>query len=79
MRVWDNIKKWGRNLMQRASTATGAVRELKDVFEIAGMPASETMFQAFSVPTSTPERASTTMMAASAALRAQSCSPIRRP
>ena len=45
MRVWDNIKKWGRSLMQRAGTATGAVRELKDVFEIAGMPAFQQFYE----------------------------------
>ena len=45
MRVWDNIRKWGRSLMQRAGTATGAVRELKDVFEIAGMPAFQQFYE----------------------------------
>ena len=31
--------------MQRASTATGAVRELKDVFQLAGMPAFQQFYE----------------------------------
>ena len=45
MRVIDRIKDWGRSLMQRASTATGAVHELTDVFEIAGMPAFQQFYE----------------------------------
>ena len=39
MRVWDNIKKWGRGLMQRAASSTGIAREYKTVFELGGVPA----------------------------------------
>ena len=39
MRVWDNIKKWGRGLMQRTASATGIAREFRDIFEIGGVPA----------------------------------------
>ena len=39
MRVWDNIKKWGRGLVQRTATATGIAREYKDIFELGDVPA----------------------------------------
>lgn len=39
MRVWDSIKKWGRGLLNRATTATGLVREYRDIFEVGGVPA----------------------------------------
>ena len=39
MRVWDTIKSWGRNLMQRTANATGIAREFKDIFELGGVPA----------------------------------------
>ena len=39
MRVWDSIKQWGRNLMQRTANATGIAREFKDIFELGGVPA----------------------------------------
>lgn len=39
MRVWDNIKKWGRGLVQKTATATGIAREFKDIFELGGVPA----------------------------------------
>lgn len=39
MRVWDTIKNWGRNLMQRTASATGIAREFKDIFELGGVPA----------------------------------------
>jgi len=45
MRVWDNIKKWGRGLMERAATATGVAREYKDVFELAGVPAYQQFYE----------------------------------
>ena len=39
MRLWDNIKKWGRSLMQRAAEATGVAREFRDIFDVGGVPA----------------------------------------
>ena len=39
MRVWDSIRQWGRNLMQRTASATGIAREFKDIFELGGVPA----------------------------------------
>ena len=39
MKVWDNIKTWGAKLLQRTATATGIARELKDIFELGGVPA----------------------------------------
>lgn len=45
MRVWDNIKKWGRGLMQRTASATGIAREYKDIFEIGGVPAYRQFYE----------------------------------
>lgn len=45
MRVWDNIKKWGRTLMQRTASATGIAREFKDVFELGGVPAYRQFYE----------------------------------
>ena len=44
MRVWDNIKKWGRGLMQRTATATGIAREYKDIFELGDVPAFQQFY-----------------------------------
>lgn len=46
MRVWDTIKNWGRNLMQRAATATGVAHEFKDIFELGGVPAFRAFYEA---------------------------------
>ena len=46
MNVWDNIKNWGRNLMQRAATATGVAHEFKDIFELGGVPAFRAFYEA---------------------------------
>lgn len=45
MKVWDNIKKWGRGLMQRTASATGIAREYKDIFEIGGVPAYRQFYE----------------------------------
>lgn len=45
MRVWDNIKKWGRGLMQRAASSTGIAREYKDIFELGGVPAYQQFYE----------------------------------
>ena len=39
MGLWQNLKDWGRNLMQRTAAATGIAREYKDIFELGGVPA----------------------------------------
>ena len=45
MRVWDNIKKWGRGLLQRTANATGIAREYKDIFELGGVPAYRQFYE----------------------------------
>ena len=39
MNILTTIRNWGRQVMNKVQTATTAVHELKDVFEIAGVPA----------------------------------------
>ena len=45
MKVWDNIKKWGRGLMQRTASATGIAREYKDIFQLGGVPAYQQFYE----------------------------------
>ena len=45
MKVWDNIVKWGRGLMQRTASATGIAREFKDIFELGGVPAYRQFYE----------------------------------
>ena len=39
MKVWNTIKTWGARLLQRTATATGIAREIRDIFELGGVPA----------------------------------------
>ena len=39
MKVWDTIKRWGEQIMQRTANATGIAREFNDIFELGGVPA----------------------------------------
>ena len=45
MRIWDNIKKWGRGLLQRSAAQTGIAREFKDIFEVGGVPAFNEFYE----------------------------------
>ena len=48
MRIWENIKKRWRGLMQRTAGAAGVAREFKDIFELGGVPAFN-QFYAFGI------------------------------
>lgn len=39
MQWFDNLKKWGRNVLMRAGADTGVAREYKSVFELGNVPA----------------------------------------
>ena len=39
MSVLTTLKDWGRSIMQKAGAATGIAREIKDIFELDGVPA----------------------------------------
>ena len=39
MGLWQNLKGWGRSLMQKTAVATGIAREYKDIFELGSVPA----------------------------------------
>lgn len=45
MKVWDNLKRWGRGLMQRTASSTGIAREYKDIFELGGVPAYQQFYE----------------------------------
>ena len=44
MRVWDNLKKWGRGLMQRFGSDTGIARSYKTVFDLGNVPAFQQFY-----------------------------------
>ncbi len=48
MRIWENIKKRWRGLVQRTAGAAGVAREFKDIFELGGVPAFN-QFYAFGI------------------------------
>lgn len=44
MEFWNNIKKWGRSILERFGSSTGIARSYNTVFELNGIPAFQQFY-----------------------------------